>query len=79
MESFNPALNIINCYGEQRNTKVEEIEAKWTRLSKEMETIRARGEFCLLVGDLNKLVGNDERKPPRNFLWWSTVKKSLAK
>ena len=66
MESFKPALNIINCYGEQRSTKIEEIEKKWSRLSKEMETIRARGEFCLLAGDLNKLVGNDDLGVPGN-------------
>ena len=59
VETFKPALSIINCYGEQRNTKTEEIEAKWARMTNEMEKIRARGEFCLLAGDLNKLVGND--------------------
>ena len=59
IEKFQPAINIINCYGEQRKTKKEEVEEKWRRLQAEMETIRARGEFCLLAGDLNKLVGND--------------------
>ena len=33
---------------------------------KEMEEIRAKGEFCLLTGDLNKLVGNDEFGVPGN-------------
>ena len=60
MEAFAPAITVINVYGEQRKVKVEEVEARWRRLRKEMEEVRARGELCLLVGDLNKLVGCDE-------------------
>ena len=59
IEKFQPAINIINCYGEQRKTKKEEVEEKWKRLQAELEKIRARREFCLLAGDLHKLVGND--------------------
>ena len=66
INSFYPALNIVNCYGEQRKTKVEEVEAKWSRLKKDMENIRARREFCLLSGDLNKLVGCDHLGVPGN-------------
>jgi exonuclease III len=66
IECFAPALNVINCYGEQRKTKKEEIEDKWKRLVKEMEEIRARKEFCLLTGDLNKLVGCDKLGVPGN-------------
>ena len=66
VETFYPALNVINCYGEQRKTSKEEVELKWSRLQKEMEDIRARKEFCLLTGDLNKLVGNDELGVPGN-------------
>ena len=29
VECFSPALTIINCYGEQRGTKKEEVEKKW--------------------------------------------------
>ena len=60
LEAFTPALTIINCYGEQRKVGKEVVEAKWGRLRKAMEEVRARGELCLLVGDLNKLVGCDE-------------------
>ena len=66
IEKYKPAVNIINCYGEQRNTKVEEVEEKWRRLVKVMEDVRARGEFCLLAGDQNKLVGCDELGVPGN-------------
>ena len=57
---FNPALNVINCYGEQRGTPKTEVEEKWIRLRQEMENVRARNEFCVLAGDLNKLVGCGE-------------------
>ena len=60
LEAFTPALTIINCYGEQRKEGKEVVEEKWGRLRKEMEEVRARGELCLLLGDMNKLVGNDE-------------------
>ena len=66
IEAFSPALNILNCYGEQRSTKVEDVEEKWSRLLKELEAIRARGEHCVLMGDLNKLVGSGEWGVPEN-------------
>ena len=66
LDCFTPALNVVNCYGEQRKTKIEEVEAKWQKFRKQMESITARGEFFLLLGDLNKLVGSDELGVPGN-------------
>ena len=66
IDQFNPALNIINCYGEQRKCRREEVEEKWRRLSKVMEEIRAKGEFCALSGDLNKLIGSGKGGVPGN-------------
>ena len=68
IQCFSPALNVVNCYGEQRGIKggKDVIEARWNRLRKELEAIRARNEFCLLTGDLNKLVGCDELGVPGN-------------
>ena len=60
VECYRPALNVINCYGEQRSTRKEEVEKKWEKLRKEMERIRARKEFCLLAGDQNKHVGGGD-------------------
>ena len=60
LDAFAPSITIINVYGEQRKVKVEEVEARWRRLRKEMEEVRARGELCLVAGDMNKLVGSDE-------------------
>ena len=61
LDCFYPALNIINCYGEQRKTRKEDVEEKWARIKKDMETILARNEFCCLAGDLNKYVGCGEK------------------
>ena len=58
MECFYPALNVINCYGEQRSSSKEDVLAKWGRLRSAMERIRASKEFCQLHGDFNKLVGH---------------------
>ena len=61
LDNFKPAICIINCYGEQESrTCKEEIEARWSRLRKELDKIKARGEGCLLIGDLNKQVGSDD-------------------
>ena len=59
LDHFSPCLTILNCYGEQEgNTGKEEVLARWGRLLKELEAIRGRGDHCLLVGYLNKLVGD---------------------
>ena len=76
VECFYPALNVINCYSEQRKTRKEEVEGKWERLRQEMEGIRARQEFCILLGDLNKLVDIGEwgmpGKQAGDFPGWSS-------
>ena len=66
VECFRPALCIINCYGEQRKTSKDEVEKKWRRLRDVMEGVRARNELCLLIGDLNKLVGTGALGIPGN-------------
>ena len=58
--TFSPALNVINYYGEQRKTSKQEVEEKWKRLCQDLENIRARNEFCILGGDMNKWVGSGE-------------------
>ena len=66
IDTFSPALCVINSYGEQRRTKREDVESKWSRLLKEMEAARMRGDFCCYAGDLNKLVGTGEFGVPGN-------------
>ena len=53
-------LNIINVYGEQENraSKVE-IQDRWGRLLLEIKKIENRNELLLIIGDLNKKIGND--------------------
>ena len=66
IECFSPALSIVNCYGEQRRLVKEEVDSRWSRLRTELDSIRARGDFCLVAGDLNKLVGCDVLGVPGN-------------
>ena len=64
--TFKPALNVVNCYGEQRKSTKLDVQEKWRRLQQDLENIRARNEFAILAGDLNKLVGNNELGVPGN-------------
>ena len=54
-------MNIVNIYGEQegRSTK-ENIEKSWLRLYDDIKTIDDKGEHVMIVGDLNRAVGNDK-------------------
>ena len=47
IEAFTPALNVVNCYGEQRKTRKDEVEEKWGRLRKHMEEVRMSTAFLL--------------------------------
>ena len=62
--TFKPALNVVNCYEEQRKSTKLDVQEKWKRIQQELENIRARNEFAILSGDLNKLVGNNEHEVP---------------
>ena len=67
LNHVSPAITIVNIYGEQEGrTNKEEVRAKWGRLLKELEEVRSRGDHCLLVGDMNKHVGNDHLGIPGN-------------
>ena len=58
---FKPAVNIINCYGEiESRSSCKEIEERWNRLLARILKIEASNEMVILIGDLNKLVGNGE-------------------
>ena len=59
--NFNTAINIINIYGEQepRETKTN-IENRWMRIVEEIIKIEKRNEACIVIGDLNKHIGNDD-------------------
>ena len=62
-----PPITILNCYGEQEaRSGKEEVLARWGRLLKELGQITARGDHCLLIGDLNKQVGSGPLGVPGN-------------
>ena len=52
--TFKTSLNVVNCYGEQRKSTKLDVQEKWRRLQQDLEKIRARNEFAILAGDLNK-------------------------
>ena len=57
----NPAINVINIYGQQESkTENDEIEKSWLRLLEDIKDIEDRNEAVLIIGDMNKAVGNDE-------------------
>ena len=46
-------------YGEQESrTNNEEVEDRWNRVVKEIDAIERRGKSTLLIGDLNKHIGD---------------------
>ena len=59
--NFATPINIVNVYCEQepRETKTS-IENRWIRILEEIIKIEKRFEACILLGDLNKHIGNDE-------------------
>lgn len=58
---FKIPMNIIAVYGEQEcRCPKKDIEERWARIVAEISNIEARGEFVVLIGDLNKHVGSDE-------------------
>jgi hypothetical protein len=61
LDNFTPPICILNCYGEQEGRCDKDIvEARWARRKNELDDIKGRGEECIFVGDLNRLMGNDE-------------------
>ena len=59
LSKFSPPLNIINVYEkvESRCTK-DEIEERWCRLVAEVRKIENRKESFLLIGDMNRHLGD---------------------
>ena len=60
LDCYKPALNIFNYYGEQRKNSTKIVDEKWMIIHEELDKIKSRGENCVLIGDMNKLIGNDE-------------------
>ena len=54
-------INIINCYGEiESRFSKKDIEERWQRLLEKITRIESSNESLILIGDLNKWVGNGE-------------------
>ena len=56
-----PAINLINIYGEQEGRSlVDGIEKRWLRLESDIEEIESRNEAVMIMGDMNRAIGNGE-------------------
>ena len=57
---FMKPINICNIYGEQegRNPR-NEIEERWSKICEQLKIIEDRNEEAIVIGDMNKLVGNE--------------------
>ena len=52
-------INVFNVYGEQESrNKNHEIEERWSRICDKLKVIEDRNEELILIGDMNKLIGN---------------------
>ena len=52
-------INVINIYGEvESRAKKIDVEDRWFRILKELKKIELLGEHALLIGDMNKHVGD---------------------
>ena len=61
MDNTIPPINIINIYGSQESrSSNDEIEKSWLRLMKEVEEIENRNEAVIMLGDMNRHVGNGD-------------------
>ena len=56
-----PPINIVNVYGaqESRNTD-SDIEKSWLRLMKDVKDIETRNEATIIIGDMNRAIGDGQ-------------------
>ena len=56
-----PPINIVNIYGTQESrTTDSDIEKSWLRLMKDVKDIETRSEAVLIIGDMNRAIGDGE-------------------
>ena len=56
-----PPVNIVNIYGQQESrTTDSEIEKSWLRLMKDVGDIESKNESIVIIGDMNRAIGNDQ-------------------
>ena len=60
-DQFNPPINIFTVYGEtESRTSEDKSKSLWAEILEELIKIKNRNEQVLLIGDMNKHIGNDE-------------------
>ena len=61
LEHVKPALNILHIYGRiESRTSCDKVLEGWKQILNELSLIEARQEAVLIIGDLNRAVGDGE-------------------
>ena len=73
-ESMKKPLTLISVYGMQEGNKKEEVQAEFDEIGAQMVQAKARGDLCVVTGDLNRHIGdliegNDNRVSFGGQLW----------
>ena len=56
---FSVPINIVNVYGETENrAKNNEVEDRWYRIVTKLKKVEYKGEYSVVIGDMNKHVGD---------------------
>ena len=59
LEHVKPALNIVHVYGRiESRTGNDKVLEGWKQILKELSTIQSKKEAILIIGDLNRAVGD---------------------
>ena len=58
---FNPPINILNIYGDiESRSNIKETEERWNRILEIVLKIETCQESIILIGDMNRAIGNGE-------------------
>ena len=58
---FNPPINILNIYGEiESRSNVKLIEERWNHILEIVSKVETQQESIVILGDMNKAVGNGQ-------------------
>ena len=75
-----PPINIVNVYGKQEcRTSKEEIDEDWKEILEILAKIDAIDKSALVIGDMNRMVGNIVKGNHKKSNIWRQTCKRLSK
>ena len=77
---FVTPVNVINIYGEQEcRSRNDDIQKRWDRIMSEVIKIEAKNEWVVMLGDMNKHVGDIiDGNHKKSNLWWTVGERSIG-